>query len=224
MDYKRMFIKYASWMTGRPRTVSDDEILAATARAISRVGPHRLTLAAVAAEANLTAATLVQRFGSKRGLLLAFSGRASVEPAARFAAARARYASPLAALRAGLTGMAGGIDTPEELANHLAFLQLELADPDFHQHVLEHANAMLGQIRSLLADAVDCGELAPCDVTRLAEAIYVTYNGALVSWAILRDGTLARWLGRELDFLVRADGGSSAKTTRPSARPVGPGR
>jgi hypothetical protein len=49
---------------------------------------------------------------------------------------------------------------------------------------------------------VDTGELASCDITRLALAIYVTYNGALISWAILREGALARWLGRELDFLL----------------------
>jgi AcrR family transcriptional regulator len=182
--------------------VSDDEILAATARAISRVGPHRLTLAAVAAEANPAAATLVQRFGSERGLLLAFSGRAAGDPVTRFAAARARHTSPLAALRAGLISMAGGIDTAEELANHLAYLQLEIADPDFHRHVLGHANATLSQIRSLLADAVANDELAPCDLTRFATAIYVSYNGALVSWAILRDGTQSRWLDRQLEFLM----------------------
>jgi hypothetical protein len=108
----------------------------------------------------------------------------------------------LKALRAGLIGMVDGIDTPEELANHLAFLQLELVDPDFHQHVLGHANTMLGQIHSLLADAVNSGELDPCDLTQLARAIYCTYNGALITWAILRDGTLARWLDRELDFLL----------------------
>lgn len=188
-------------MAGRPRTVTDDEILAATARAISRVGPHGLTLAAVAAEANLAAPTLVQRFGSKRGLLLAFSRQASGDPATRFASARARHPSPLKALRAGLIGMVDGIDTPEELANHLAFLQLELVDLDFHQHVLAHGKAMLGQIHSVLADAVDCGELDPCDLPQLARAVYCVYNGALITWAVFREGTLARWLGRELDPL-----------------------
>jgi AcrR family transcriptional regulator len=189
-------------MMGRPRTVSDDDILAATGRAISRVGPDRLTLAAVAAEANLAPATLVQRFGSKRGLLLAFSARASDEPAARFAAARDRHASPLAALRAALVGMAGWIDTPEELANHLAYLQLELVDPELHQHVVGHSTAMLEQIRALLADAVAADELAPCDLTQLAQAIFAGYNGALVSWAIFRKGRLSRSLGRTLDFLI----------------------
>ena len=36
-----------------------------------------------------------------------------------------------------------------------------------------HANAMLAQIRALLAAAMDGGEFAPCDVTRLTRAIYV---------------------------------------------------
>jgi AcrR family transcriptional regulator len=193
-------------MAGRPRTVTDDQILAATARVVSGVGPHGLTLAAVAKEANLAAPTLVQRFGSKRGLLLAFSRQAAGDPATRFGAVRARHSSPLTALRAGLTGMAAGIDTPEQLANHLAFLQLELIDPDLHQHVLDHANAMLEQIQSLLTEAVDHGELDPCDVDRLARAVYCTYNGALVTWAVLRNGTLTQWLTRELDFLLHQPG------------------
>lgn len=189
-------------MRGRPRKASDEEILAATARAISRVGPARLTLAAVAAEVNLTAATLVERFGSKRDLLLAFHARAANDPAAHFAAARARHASPLAALRAGLLRMADDLGTPAALANHLAFIQLELDDPDFHGHTLAHAKALLAQVHGLLAAAVDHGELTPCDVGELSRAVFVTYHGSLLGWTVLRTGTLDGWLGRELDFLL----------------------
>src|SRR6266542_6607411 len=46
---------------GRPRTITDEEILAALARAISRVGPARLTLADVAAEAGLAAPSVAQQ-------------------------------------------------------------------------------------------------------------------------------------------------------------------
>lgn len=55
----------------RPRTVSDESILDATLTVVQRVGPARVTLAAVAAEVGLSAATLVQRFGTQRDLLLA---------------------------------------------------------------------------------------------------------------------------------------------------------
>jgi len=56
---------------GRKKITPDGDVLAATLRVVARVGPGRLTLAAVAKEAGLAPATLLQRFGSKRGLLLA---------------------------------------------------------------------------------------------------------------------------------------------------------
>jgi AcrR family transcriptional regulator len=194
--------KVKAMTLGRPRTVTDEEILAALARAISRVGPTRLTLAEVAAEAGIAAPTVAQRFGSKRNLLLAFSAQAPAELADSFARARASHATPLAALLCGPLGEGHALSTPSELAHHLAFLQLELADPEFHQHVLEYARVAQQQIRALLDAAVEEGELRPCDTTSLAEAIQVTYNGALITWAIFRQGSLASWLRRELEFLL----------------------
>jgi AcrR family transcriptional regulator len=189
-------------MAGRPRTTSDDQILAATARAISEVGPSELTLADVAREAGIAPATIVQRFGSKRELLLAFTARASAGVEEGFAAARRTHASPLRALVGHLVAMARGMRTPDELSRHLAFLQLELGDPEFHRHTRRHAEATREQVRLLLEAAVDGGELLPCDTKRLAHALYVTYSGALITWAILRRGSLARHLRRELEFIL----------------------
>ena len=185
-------------MAGRPRTVSDADILAATARAISRVGPARITLGDVAAEVGLAPATLVQRFGSKRGLLLAFAAQAPGGVAPRFAAVRAAHDSPLASLLSDPFGATDAFDSPGELANHLAFLQLELVDPDFHRHTVSHARATREEVRRLLDAAVVAGELTPCDTARLAEAVQVTYNGALITWAIFRRGRLGTWLRRQL--------------------------
>jgi AcrR family transcriptional regulator len=189
-------------MAGRPRTTSDDQILTATARAISDVGPSELTLADVARQAGIAPATIVQRFGSKRALLLAFTARASVGVEEGFADAARAHASPLRALVGHLLAMAGGLRTPDELSRHLAFLQLELGDPEFHRHTRRHADAMRRQIRQLIEAAVDAGELNPCDSRRLADAVYVTYNGALITWAILRAGSLAQHIRRELDCLL----------------------
>lgn len=55
----------------RRKTQTDEAILDAALRAIERVGPVRMTLADVASEAGLAPATLVQRFGSKAGMLAA---------------------------------------------------------------------------------------------------------------------------------------------------------
>ena len=188
---------------GRPRLITDEAILAALARAISRVGPARLTLADVAAEAGIAAPTIAQRFGSKRSLLLAFAAQAPGQLEDSFTKARASHASPLAALLSDPLGASRAMDSPTALAHHLAFLQLELADPEFHQYVLEHARVAREQIRLLLEATVERGELGPCDTKSLAQAIHVTYNGTLITWAIFRQGRLALRLRRDLEFILK---------------------
>jgi AcrR family transcriptional regulator len=186
---------------GRPRTTTDDEILSAASTVVTRLGPSGLTLAQVAGEVGLAPATLVQRFGSKRGLLLALAGRGTATVAAPFHTARAAHASPLAALREALADMAGFAATPEALANHLALFQMDLREPDFHRLALDHAERMRDQIRSLLDAAVAAGEVAPCETARLARAVQVTFNGSLLTWAVAREGRVQDWLAADLDYL-----------------------
>ena len=112
-------------MAGRPRTTSNDDILAGAARVLARLGPARLALADVGAEVGLAPATLVQRFGSKRGLLLALAEQAAGVARAEFAAARRSEGAPLETLVAVLCAMTRAVSTPEALANNLAFLQLD---------------------------------------------------------------------------------------------------
>jgi AcrR family transcriptional regulator len=190
-------------MCPRPRETTDEAILAATARAISRFGPARLTLAHVAAEVGVAPATLLQRFGSKRGLLLALARQAAAATGQEYAALRAAHRSPLAALFAVADCMAGMAGTPEALANHLALLHIDLTDPEFHQLALEQARAARGELRAILDAAVQAGELARCDTERLARAVQVTLGGGLFAWAIEREGTAAEWLHDDLETLVQ---------------------
>src|SRR6516162_8075710 len=110
----------------RDRVSTDAELLEAAARAVSRVGPSRLRLVDVAAEAGIAPATLVQRFGSKRGLLLALARMGSTAEGEQMAAIRAAHPSPLDALRAVADCLTGMASSPAELANHLAFLCIDL--------------------------------------------------------------------------------------------------
>jgi AcrR family transcriptional regulator len=190
-------------MSPRPRETSDNEILEATARAISRYGPVRLTLAHVAAEVGVAPATLLQRFGSKRGLLLALARQAAPATGEEYAAIRAAHPSPLAALFAVADCMAGMAKTPEELANHLAFLHIDLTDPEFHQLALAQGRAARAELRGFLDAAVEAGELVPCDTKRLARAVQVTLGGGLLAWAIEREGTAGEWLRDDLETLLR---------------------
>src|SRR5438034_8153749 len=189
-------------MSPRPRTTSDADILAATQRVVSRLGPN-LTLADVATEAGVSPATLVQRFGSKRGLLLAFAASGAEGLGSEFHRIRAAHRSPLAAIHGVAECIAGMAATPEMLSNSLAFLQMDLFDPDFHKHALTHSRGMQAGIKALLDEAVTEGELQKCDTTRLARAVQALIGGSLLQWAIDREGKSATRISEDLDALLR---------------------
>jgi AcrR family transcriptional regulator len=188
-------------MSPRPRATSDEDLLAATHRVVSRLGPN-LTLADVAKEAGVSPATLMQRFGSKRGLLLAFAAGGSGDVSQELEAIRAQHPSPLAAIYELARCMAAMADTPETLANSLAFLQMDLVDPEFHQHALAHSRGMQAGIKALLDEAVAERELAPTDTLRLARAVQAMIGGSLLQWAIDREGPVADRLREDLDTLL----------------------
>jgi AcrR family transcriptional regulator len=188
-------------MSPRPRATSDEQLLAATHRVVSRLGPS-LTLAEVAKEARVSPSTLVQRFGSKRGLLLAFSASGAGSLGQEFARIRARSRSPLAAVYAVADCVAAMAISPETLSNNLAFLQMDLTDPDFHTLALAHSRGMHAGLRALLDEAVAGTELQRCDTSRLARAVQGLIAGSLLQWAIDRDGKAPQRLREDLDALL----------------------
>jgi AcrR family transcriptional regulator len=187
----------------RHRTLPDEHLVAAAARVIGRLGPARLTLAGVAREAGLAPATLLQRFGSKRGLLLEVARAGTAGVAECFARVRARHKSPLVSIFAAVEMTAHMAETPEALANSLAFLQIDLTDPDFHRLAIEHSRASEDGYRALLDEAVAAGELVRCDTARLARVIGALSGGSMLAWAIRREGSVAAWLRSDLETLLK---------------------
>src|ERR1700756_1202339 len=149
-------------MSPRTRLKPDSDILVSAVRVIGRLGPSRFTLADVGREAGIAPATLLQRFGSKRGLLLAIARQGASGVPEEFQRIRAESRSPLRAVEAVARCMTQMAKTPEALANHLAFLEIDLADPDFHRLALTHARQFQKEIRALLDQAVREGELRKC--------------------------------------------------------------
>lgn len=189
-------------MVGRPRKVSDEQILDAAERAIALHGPAQLTLAHIAGEIGVVPAALVQRFASKRGLLLAVAERSTGRVPGIFEEATAANDSPIGALHRALARFVAGIDSPETLANSLAFLQLDLVDPDLKQLAVTQAREMRAHIRLLLQAATFAGELVRHDHGRLAQAVYTTYSGSLITWAIDGNRPLPDWLQLDIDTLL----------------------
>jgi AcrR family transcriptional regulator len=177
-----------------------------------------MTLADVAREAGLSAATLVQRFGSKRGLLLALARSAVESVDACFAAVRAAHPAPLEALIAGATEMTRHVHSPEEMANHLSFLQIDLSDPDFYKLMLENSRRIHAGYRALVGDAIAAGQLVDCDTDRLAQAVGSMSGGSLIAWAVYRKGTAESWVRRDLETLLRPYRKSAKRPSSTSSR------
>jgi AcrR family transcriptional regulator len=189
-------------MPGRQKA-TDDEVFAAAARAMSRLGPHEITLADIAAEAGVTAGRLVQRFGSKRALFVALSEAFAGSAGPVFASLRAAHESPLETLRAYGRCMADLAPTPEALLRNLAYLQADLADEVLRGHLVNNAGETRRQLQSLIEAAVAAGELRRgVDARALASTVETVVSGALMTWATYREGKAADWIGRELERVL----------------------
>jgi AcrR family transcriptional regulator len=191
-------------MSPRPQKVTDDDIFVAAHRAMSRLGPGELTLADIAKEAGVTAGLLVQRFGSKRKLLLTLSQRFSGGTADMFADLRRGHRSPLATLRAYSDCMAHMAASPAAFARNFAYLQIDLTDPDFRKHLVKHAAATRVELQKLLKEAIDARELSPdTNPKQLARTIEAVIGGSMMSWAFYQEGTAAKWMRHDLDAVLK---------------------
>lgn len=190
-------------MSPRPRKITDSQLFAATHAVMSKVGPRELTLAAIAKEAGVTAAVLVQRFGSKRALLLTVSEKYASGAGEFIAALAKQHASPLAALRAYADCMAGMAASPAALARSLAYLQIDLTDPDFRKHLVKQARATHVGLHRLVEAASQADELAlkvmPAQLARTIEAVL---SGSMLMWAFYRRGTAAQWMRADLEAVL----------------------
>jgi AcrR family transcriptional regulator len=201
----------------RPRKVTDEEVFAAAYRAVNRLPPSELTLAEIAAEAGVTAGALAQRFGSKRALLLALARAAAASAGDFIAQLKAAHRSPLAAVRAYAECMAQLAQSPAVLARNLAYLQIDLADPDFREQLAVQAKATRAGLVDLLTAAVAAGELRKnTDVAALARTVEAMVSGSLMTWAFYSDeGPADRWIRDDVNAVLAP---YLATRRRPKAR------
>ncbi len=186
----------------RRRQVSDESLLQAALQCILRVGPDKLTLAEVAGEAGVSAATLLQRFGNKRALLLAVARSGSAAQQAAVETAR-QGRSPVEALLHLCERFARQMATPPEaLAHHLAFLQIDLDDPEFHALAKQSQLQVRATFEELLRAAAAEGELDAVDAKPLSRALHGAYNGALLTWALDREGEPGRRVRADVEALL----------------------
>ncbi len=174
----------------------------ATAQVMGRVPPGELTLALVGKEVGLAPATLLQRFGSKLGLLKALAEAGARGMPDALVAVRARHASPTQAIEAYLQGFAMLAPTADALANNLAYLQLDLTEPELRAPTQAMFSAHEDALRSMLDDAVEAGELRVPHVAALARTLLAVAQGALIIWGVHRVGSVRAAIAREVSTVL----------------------
>lgn len=181
----------------RPRKISDEELLAATGRAIGRHGPG-FTLAQVADEAGVAVGTVAGRFGSKRHLLLAMMtfARAGVAPRMR---AVAREHDPVAAITAAAIVTAEGLDDPATASNHLGQLGVDLADPALRSGFAAQRSSVHEVLTDLFATADLPGAPPPAQAARIIAALT---HGVLLDWALNPGEAIADALKADVEAVL----------------------
>ncbi|MEW6323325.1 MAG: helix-turn-helix domain-containing protein [Acidobacteriota bacterium] len=206
-------------MSPRRKTAPDDVIVQAAARVLARVGPAGFRLIDVADEVGLAPATLIQRFATKRNLLLAIAREGVAAVTRDFAARRARARSPLDALTEVRSSVCELAADPQALAHALAFHQLGLTDREFRTIARRHQQALEREIGEILRAAIAAGELRRVAPAPLARAIVALFRGSLLTWAFHRGTAPHAWIRQDLEVLLRPYRTPAARRAGAAPRP-----
>lgn len=178
---------------GRRKQVSDGRVLERALAVLANGGGERFTLARVAEAAGVAAPTLLQRFQSKSGLLLA-----------AFAYANAWLRPWLDERRdldipALLGELATGFGEREPFGDHLTFLREGFANPDLAALAKGRMTMIHGALTARLPGP-------PADRAATAELLESLWHGAVLQWSIRPQGRLSTYVERSLRELMERIG------------------
>lgn len=151
----------------------------------------------------MSAATLIKRFGSKRGLLIALSQRwvDSIDSDPPVDADE----SPLAALHRFSVGSYIASDNADDAPNHLSSLSMDLGDPELTRLLALGWQRNRSQLEHLITRAVDAGDLphAP-DPGVAARTMFALLEGTFLGWTVEPHGSLIDILDTEFHRLTES--------------------
>jgi AcrR family transcriptional regulator len=198
----------------RKRTVPDEALLDAALALVREAGPDALSFGVLAPRAGLAASTIVQRFGTRAGLLRAALGRAWDLLDADTARADAAAGPGPAGVVDLLVRLSGQYDEHGDFPDGLRVLAEDLRDPVLRERGRAWIDALAAAIERRLAPTTAA-------VEGLGVLVVAHWQGVLTVWAFRRDGPLRPAVQRALeDLLARlTTTGERAPAPPPSAPP-----
>lgn len=171
----------------RVKVIPDEQVLDAAVALLTETGLTRFTLPALAAASGLSAATLIQRFGSKAALIEAALDRATDQLEAQVRDL-VPHESPREGLLAWMGAGASALGERGRLASQLELLARDISDDTWRARAARH----LALFREGLALHLRClGSQTP---DRHAEELEVLFHGLAIQWGVHGEGALADWM------------------------------
>jgi AcrR family transcriptional regulator len=181
----------------RPKLLSDEDVLAKAHRLLHEAGPEALTFARVATVAGLSASTLVQRFGSKAGLMqgtLLYAWDRLDEKTARLAVAVPKTPKGAVALLVGLSRDYGGV---EAYAEGLLILREDIRDPVLRARGTAWRRALSGALD-------DCFAAVPGAPPGMGLLLATQWQGSLLWWSFDPRGRVEQIVEESLKRFIAA--------------------
>ena len=181
----------------RPKTLSNADVLAAADRLIHQHGPAALTFASVAEACGLSSATLVQRFGSKAGLIqsaLLHAWDRLDEKTERLAATVPKTVKGAIGLLVALSRDYGGI---ESYADGLLILREDLRDPVLRARGAAWKVSLSGALENCFSEVSS----APPGMGLLMAS---QWQGSLLWWSFEPHGDIESFVEHSLNRFVSA--------------------
>lgn len=179
----------------RTKSISDERVVDLAVDLLVQVGPQGFTLAALGAQVGLSAATLVQRFGTRAALL----DRAVARSGERLAAsAPAPEEVTVDGLVSWLVAQSRGMETRQRMAGHMALLMEDLRSGDGRREAL--ANAHMREMRRQISDQLRALQFDDPDAA--ARMLEAHWHGLLIQWGLGGKGSLRAWVATGLRQMI----------------------
>ncbi|HEU5121219.1 MAG TPA: TetR family transcriptional regulator [Candidatus Saccharimonadales bacterium] len=188
----------------RPRSITDQDIIAEAYDLIMELGPTKLTFEKLGARVGLVPAALVRRFKTKQQLIVEIDRYALARTDTKVQTAMDEASSPINAILAQFTTELSFASSIERFANGLEFLLMDFRDKDLYTNYQVSFKHRHEQIIELLQKAQESGELeAIDDIEGLARHLEMILHGSGHVWAMTQEGPIEDYISQHINIALK---------------------
>jgi AcrR family transcriptional regulator len=188
----------------RPRSITDQAIIAEAYELLMAHGPSKLTFEQLGARVGLVPAALVRRFKTKQQLVAEVDRYALELTDAKVQEAMSKTSSAIDAILAQFTTELAFASTVDRFVNGQEFLLMDLRDKNLYtnyQGSFEHRHQ---QIIELLEQAQAAEELEKiADIHELARHLEMILHGSGHVWAMTQQGPIEDYISHHVQLALK---------------------